>query len=256
MINIIKCELYKLYKTKRFFIGIILALVSILFSILNEIILTNDILTKSSGALIPIYSFGNVSPFFIPMIIIVSASILFSNEYSNGSLKLLLTKPFKRWKIVIGKFISIILVIIFTLIILILVGYICGYFIFEFNSTIYIKEIALSFNEVLKATILSYLFSIIPYMAFTSFVIMICIIFTQPSTSSIINILSLIISSLLGSIMRDNSLFLITSYFNIFTLLTEKNTNNILFGLGLNFIYIIFFLLITIFIFNKRDFKL
>lgn len=48
---------------------------------------------------------------FIPLMVMVIASDLVSSEYSLGTVKLLLTRPVKRWKILLSKYITLILAV-------------------------------------------------------------------------------------------------------------------------------------------------
>lgn len=43
---------------------------------------------------------------FIPLMVMVIASDLVSSEHSLGSIKLLLTRPVKRWKVLLSKYIT------------------------------------------------------------------------------------------------------------------------------------------------------
>jgi ABC-2 type transport system permease protein len=48
---------------------------------------------------------------FIPLMVMVIASDLVSSEYSLGSIKLLLTRPVRRWKVLLSKYITLCLAI-------------------------------------------------------------------------------------------------------------------------------------------------
>lgn len=51
----------------------------------------------------------NAGPMFIPLLVMVVASDIVSSEHSLGSIKLLLTRPVKRWRILLSKYITLIL---------------------------------------------------------------------------------------------------------------------------------------------------
>lgn len=53
----------------------------------------------------------NAGPMFIPLLVMVIASDLVSSEHSLGSIKLLLTRPVKRWRILLSKYITLLLAI-------------------------------------------------------------------------------------------------------------------------------------------------
>ncbi|WP_428910509.1 ABC transporter permease subunit [Niallia sp. Krafla_26] len=53
----------------------------------------------------------NAGPMFIPLLVMVIASDLVSSEHSIGSIKLLLTRPVKRWRILLSKYLTLLLAI-------------------------------------------------------------------------------------------------------------------------------------------------
>lgn len=256
MLNLIRCEIYKLYKTKKIFIAIIFVAISALLCIISEFLLGGPELSKSSGAILPLSMLSNSSSFFIPLIIILCIITLINNEYSNGSLNLLLTKPFSRIQIIVGKLISTMIVVLLMLLSLFVLGYILGGIIFGFNNDVIIKGLHITFYESIRLSILSYLLCIIPYLAFSSLIILISIIFTQSSSASIISVILLIISLVVQSIAHNIAPFLITNYFNIYNLLLEDNLLQCILGISLNLSYLITFTFISIIIFSKKDLKL
>ena len=81
----------------------------------------------------------------IIFIIIYLASTIISEEYNNGTIKYLLTKPHTRVKILLSKIIASILIIIFIVIFIILFQYLLGGFLFGFDS--YSLE-AIKYNKI------------------------------------------------------------------------------------------------------------
>ncbi|OIK10290.1 ABC transporter permease [Bacillus sp. MUM 13] len=51
----------------------------------------------------------NASDLFIPLLVMIIASDMVSSEHSLGSIKLLLTRPVKRWRILLSKYITLLL---------------------------------------------------------------------------------------------------------------------------------------------------
>jgi ABC-2 type transport system permease protein len=49
------------------------------------------------------------SQLFLPLLVIVVASDIVSSEHTDGTIKLLLTRPVKRWKILLSKYITLLL---------------------------------------------------------------------------------------------------------------------------------------------------
>ena len=50
---------------------------------------------------------------FVGLFVIIIASGIVANEYSRGTIKMLLVKPYKRWKILLSKYITVILSLLF-----------------------------------------------------------------------------------------------------------------------------------------------
>jgi ABC-2 type transport system permease protein len=59
------------------------------------------------------------SSLFLPLLVIVIAADMVSSEHTEGTIKLLLTRPVKRWKILLSKYISL---LIFTTLIVMAMG--------------------------------------------------------------------------------------------------------------------------------------
>ena len=77
--------------------------------------------------------FDNFDIIIIFIIIYLSCTII-SEEFHNGTIKNLLTKPHSRTKILLSKILTNILIIILTITFLLIFQYIFGGFLFEFES--------------------------------------------------------------------------------------------------------------------------
>jgi ABC-2 type transport system permease protein len=73
----------------------------------NQYYLDHDINPSEPGAPTFMRIFlENSIELFIPLMVMVIASDLVSSEHSQGSIKLLLTRPVKRWKVLLSKYIT------------------------------------------------------------------------------------------------------------------------------------------------------
>jgi ABC-2 type transport system permease protein len=73
----------------------------------NQYYLDHDINPSEPGAPTFMRIFlENSIELFIPLMVMVIASDIVSSEHSQGSIKLLLTRPVKRWKVLLSKYIS------------------------------------------------------------------------------------------------------------------------------------------------------
>ncbi|HZG59935.1 MAG TPA: ABC transporter permease [Anoxybacillus sp.] len=71
---------------------------------------------------------------FIPLMVMVIAADLVSSEASGGTIKLLLTRPVKRWKILLSKYIAMILSVSFILLSLGVISYFIPGVVFGFGG--------------------------------------------------------------------------------------------------------------------------
>jgi ABC-2 type transport system permease protein len=71
---------------------------------------------------------------FIPLMVMVIASDLVSSEHSLGTVKLLLTRPVKRWKVLLSKYLTLILAVSLIIAIAGALSYIISGFVFGFRG--------------------------------------------------------------------------------------------------------------------------
>ncbi|UFJ41669.1 ABC transporter permease [Brevibacillus humidisoli] len=71
---------------------------------------------------------------FLPMMIVVLAVDLVSSEYSEGTIKLLLTRPVRRWKVLTSKLITLILFISLTVLLTLVLAYLISGIVFGYSG--------------------------------------------------------------------------------------------------------------------------
>ncbi|WP_409298408.1 ABC transporter permease subunit [Peribacillus sp. SCS-26] len=97
--------------------------------------LDNDINPAEPGA--PSFTkefLENSIDLLLPLLIMVIASDLVSSEFSMGSIKLLLTRPIKRWKVLLSKYITLLFAISLILALLGIVSYLISGVVFGFKG--------------------------------------------------------------------------------------------------------------------------
>ena len=101
--------------------------------------------------------FSNFELFIIVIIVMIAGSIV-SEEFNKGTIKLLLVKPYSRTKILLSKYITVLLTIIFTTITVIAMQTIVGGLFFGFDD-LKVPTLAYNFitNSVMEMNIFSYL---------------------------------------------------------------------------------------------------
>lgn len=76
----------------------------------------------------------NAGSMFIPLLVMVIASDLVSSEHTLGSIKLLLTRPVKRWRILLSKYLALILSISIIIAIVGLLAYLLSGVVFGYRG--------------------------------------------------------------------------------------------------------------------------
>ena len=78
--------------------------------------------------------FYNQFGLFIIVVIVMIAGTIVSEEFNKGTVKLLLVKPYSRTKILLSKFITTMIIVLFTIIVALLMQVLVGGIIFGFDS--------------------------------------------------------------------------------------------------------------------------
>jgi ABC-2 type transport system permease protein len=71
---------------------------------------------------------------FLPLIVVILAADLVSAEYANGTMKLLLTRPVARWKILLSKYLALIFSISLVMVVTIILSYTISGLIFGYRG--------------------------------------------------------------------------------------------------------------------------
>ncbi|NKF05746.1 DUF2705 family protein [Clostridium gasigenes] len=71
----------------------------------------------------------------ISLFAIVMGGGIVANEFSGGTIKLLLIRPSKRWKILVSKYISVIIYTLLMVLVLLVVSFLLGGILFSFKGT-------------------------------------------------------------------------------------------------------------------------
>jgi ABC-2 type transport system permease protein len=70
----------------------------------------------------------------LPLLVMVISIDIVSGERSDGTIKLLLTRPIKRWKVLLGKYIAICLLISFSIVLFGVLAYVISGFAFSYKG--------------------------------------------------------------------------------------------------------------------------
>lgn len=102
---------------------------------INKYILDNDVdINKSNDTRGILKNFFNEYGLFVIVMIVMIAGTIVSEEFNKGTIKLLLVKPYSRNKILLSKFLTMTIMIIFSIAIIIVMQLIVGGIISGFDS--------------------------------------------------------------------------------------------------------------------------
>lgn len=71
---------------------------------------------------------------FLPLLVVVVASDIVSSEYGQGTIKLLLSRPVRRWKILLSKYVALLLVISLILLLTAILAYLISGTVFGYGG--------------------------------------------------------------------------------------------------------------------------
>ncbi|PTM58307.1 ABC transporter permease [Desmospora activa] len=71
---------------------------------------------------------------FLPLLVVVVASDIVSSEHSAGTIKMLLTRPVRRWRILLSKYLALILVVSLVVMATAILGYLISGVIFGYSG--------------------------------------------------------------------------------------------------------------------------
>lgn len=103
MIEVIKIEMYKIYKSKSWIFSIILLSLIIIISFFTTYYAPQG---NGNYALYIYYFFAINSRFLVEVLVITFFTPILVNEYSSKTIKILFASKFKREKIYLGKYIA------------------------------------------------------------------------------------------------------------------------------------------------------
>ena len=198
-------------------------------------------------------------------IIVISGTIV-SDEFSKGTIKLLLIKPYKRWKILLGKLITCIIMICIIIFIIFVVQFIAGGIVYNFSDYM-VPIIEYNFNNCNVETInvIQYIVILMisktpMYIIISCVTFMLSIILLNSSIPIILSVLIYLSKNLIN--LNENLefvkyLFIVNWDFSkyMFGNIAEVSFLNKGFSLCICLINIICICGISFFIFSRKDIK-
>ncbi|GAA0748662.1 ABC transporter permease subunit [Clostridium oceanicum] len=140
MLNLFKSEWQRLYSKKTTWLCFLLIPVIIMGSAKYCLFLNLSVNSTDSKFTqfynFPVASIQELGSFSINMILILLIVLCVTEEFTNGSIRLVLIRPIKKGKVFLAKFLVIISTIFLILIVYLILSYILGYIIFPKSSSV------------------------------------------------------------------------------------------------------------------------
>ncbi|PJN90466.1 ABC transporter permease [Bacillus sp. mrc49] len=205
---------------------------------------------------------------FVTLFVVIVCSSMVSSEFSDGTIKQLLIRPYKRWKILLSKYITSLLFAALLLVSLVLFSYLIGILFFgngSYSDKMLDPTAFESFSTVVVGT---YFFDMIVYwipgfLVITTIAFMLSTLFKNQALAVGISIFILFASSTLNMIIQS---FIGKYEWLKFVLFPHLDLRGYIsgtmemfdgatlgFSMGVLVIYYLIFLALTFFFFQKKD---
>lgn len=238
----------------------------------QEYYLKNDINPLAPGAPTFMRKFVEESvSLFLPLLVVILAADLVSSEHSGGTIKLLLTRPVRRWKVLLSKYIALILGISLVVAITAVLSYLLSGVIFGYRGwTLPVLTGFQESNGVLlteyvhlipqwKYVLMAYGLAWLSCLAIGTISFMVSVLVRSTATSMGIMLAAVISGSLLGQLAPTwNALrylaftqLRLTDYLAGKPILVEGMT--LPFSLGVLAIWSVISIMIAFVVFTRRD---
>ena len=204
---------------------------------------------------------------FITLFVVIVCSSLVSSEFSDGTIKQLLIRPYKRWKILLSKYITSLLFAALLLVSLLVFSYVVG--LLFFGSGSYSDKImdptSFGFNPVsVGEYVVNMMVYWIPgFLVITAVAFMLSTLFKSQALAVGISIFILFASSTLTTIIQsfieENEWlkFVLFPHLDLRGYVSEMipmfEGASLGFSIGVLAVYYLLFLALTFFFFQKKD---
>ena len=263
MLALIKNEAYKMFKTKKIFVFMLVIFIYNLFPALEQVVgAIDESQIIINGQTTPFYMLNFFLTNILPIFMIVSLADMITGEYVSGTLKMPLLQPVSRTKLLAAKTLALVFVLASLLIFSLILSYVMGTLIFGWGEQFSFQEpeqaiqeaTVYSTTEGIMVTVASYLVSIIPLIAFGMIILFLALLFNSSGVTVGISIGFFIFLSILGEAVVAARPYLILNGFQMFKFLfVSQDINSFISTFIMTFIYGAGFFLASILLFKKKD---
>jgi ABC-2 type transport system permease protein len=201
---------------------------------------------------------------FAGLFIIIVASGIVANEFSWGTIKILLTKPFRRWKILLSKYITVNLFLLFMIAILFMSAFAVGAILFgtgNASSSVHLAYVngVVEEQSLFLYLVKMYLLNSLSVFMLAAMAFMISAVFRVSGLAIGISIFLLLTGGTITNLLASKftwakySLFANTNLMQYIDGMPLVEGMTMSFSLTMIFIYFVIFHLLAFVFFTKRD---
>ena len=263
-------EFYKKLKTKKTHQDKLIYMNAIKETKMSEYIIENkQNINKENNLNYQLRTIVDDYEIFIVILILIVCSTIICGEFKDGTIKLLLIKPYSRCKILLSKYLTSIIVILISILLLIITQFILGMLMFGLES-LNMPVLVFDFNKMDLVCYNVFLYMIIRIIAKMPF-LLILITITCFIAVVTCNILVSITMPLMLYMFTPSLVYFIKEYklevlkylvninwnieYYLFGMISEVSFINLEFSLLILGIYFISLIVIMFVIFKKKDIK-
>lgn len=196
-------ELEKLYRKKKVTVALILSLLMIVIGQLLVVGVRSGFGLRGAGSTeFPMLVLSVVVNTILPLFTALVAIDSFSGEFSQNTMRIMLTRPVSRFKIFSAKITAIAIFILVNLLVLLILSTLTG-ILFNTNSATF---------DTFTKTILSYLVSFIPMLVLALAIVLLANLLKSGTSVFFMTILGFAIFRVLGLAFSQYSSLFLTSY--------------------------------------------
>ncbi len=231
---------------------------------LNDYRIKNDLPPVSEST---VWTFINDSTGLIPFsglfVLIIAAGIV-ANEFSRGTIKVLLVKPYKRWKILLSKYIAVNIFLLFLLIILFVFSALAGVVLFGTGEAAQNVHLAYVNGQVEEQSLFlylikSYIFNALSIFLLAAMAFMISAVFRNSALAIGLSVFLLFTGETITNLLAAKfewakySLFANTNLMQYVDGMPLVESMTMKFSIIILFIYFFIFHVLAFLFFTKRD---
>ncbi|MCM1989929.1 ABC transporter permease subunit [Oceanirhabdus seepicola] len=193
---------------------------------------------------------GFVIDFVLPVMIVVLLAEIITGDIADGKMRYTLVGPISRWKIILGKSMAVMTIIMFLMGFMLIISYISGN-VFMKSGMYATENGTLQGVSAVLHTLGVYLKSYMVLAIFTVTFTPICLLLKKRTSMIMVSVAIIIGSTFVQFLWKDVSKYIITTYFKAFTSMVSRSIRieeGIIF-----FVYVVISVILTVVVFNRKE---